>query len=139
MHAAAGHSGEAALVTVGFSLAAVALGLGTGILTGFLSALLGVGGGIVMVPMLAVLMHIPQHQAQGVSLAAMMPIAFTGMLKHHKLGNVDVRVAEWVGIGAVAGALIGSTYAQHLHAFTLKLAFGIFLIVMAALMAAKRK
>ncbi len=126
-------------ISVAFSLHSVLLGLGTGILTGFLSSLLGVGGGIVMVPMLTMLLAFPQKQAQGISLAAMMPIAFTGMLKHNKLGNMDFRVAKWVGLGAVVGAVTGSSLATSLPSMQLKLAFGIFLIVMAALMAAKKK
>lgn len=69
----------------------------------------------------------------------MMPIAFTGMLKHNKLGNVDFRVAEWIAIGAVIGAAIGATIANVLHPGHLKLVFGVFLILMAALMAANKR
>ena len=126
-------------VVLGFSVHSVMLGLGTGILTGFLSSLLGVGGGIVMVPMLTMLLAFSQKQAQGISLAAMMPISFAGMLKHSKLGNVDFRVAEWVSLGAMAGGFIGSMLAHSLTASTLKLIFGSFLVIMAVLMAAKRK
>lgn len=120
-------------------LAGGMLAVGTGVLTGFVSAILGVGGGIVMVPALTMLLHFPQQEAQGVSLAAMMPIAFTGMLKHNKLGNVDFRVAEWLGFGAVIGAALGATIAGVLQPGHLKLLFGGFLIIMAALMAARRK
>ena len=126
-------------VTSGLVLGSLLLALGAGLLTGFLSAILGVGGGIVMVPMLTMFLHLPQTQAQGVSLAAMMPIAFTGALKHHKLGNVEFRVARWIAAGAVVGAIAGSTAANTLNPGHLKLAFGAFLIIMAGLMAAKRK
>lgn len=132
-----GHAGAVALVS-GLSLSGALLGLGTGLLAGFLSSLLGVGGGIVMVPMITMFLGFSQQQAQGISLAAMMPIAFTGMLKHHKLGNVEFKVATWVTLGAVVGAVIGSKLAHILNGGTLKLAFGIFLIVMAGLMAAKK-
>jgi len=133
---AGGH--YATIVPMGFCAAGVLLALGTGMLTGFLSSLLGVGGGIVMVPMLTMFLCLPQQQAQGVSLAAMMPIAFTGMLKHNKLGNVDFKVAKWVAVGAVIGAVAGSTLANILNPGQLKLGFGAFLIIMAALMAAKK-
>lgn len=135
----AGHSGATTLITLAFTVPHLLLGLGTGLLTGILSSLLGVGGGILMVPMLTMLLGFPQQQAQGISLAAMMPIAFTGMLKHKKLGNVDFKVAQWIALGAVVGAVAGSQLANILHGGTLKLAFGIFLIVMASLMAAKKK
>lgn len=133
-----GHAGTAALVGTGLTLSGALLGLGTGLLAGFLSSLLGVGGGIVMVPMITMFLGFSQQQAQGISLAAMMPIAFTGMLKHHKLGNVEFSVAAWVAPGAVVGAVIGSKLANIMDGNTLKLAFGIFLIVMAGLMAAKK-
>lgn len=133
---AGGHCAN--IVPMGFCAAGVLLALGTGVVTGFISALLGVGGGIVMVPMLTMLLCLPQQQAQGVSLAAMMPIAFTGMLKHAKLGNVDFRVAKWIAVGAVIGAVAGSTLANTLNPGHLKVAFGVFLIIMAALMAAKK-
>jgi uncharacterized membrane protein YfcA len=133
---AGGHM--ATIVPMGFCLGGVMIALGTGVLTGFLSSLLGVGGGIVMVPMLTMLLHFPQQQAQGVSLAAMMPISFTGMLKHNKLGNVDFRVAQYVAVGAVVGAVVGSTLANALNPGDLKIAFGVFITIMAALMAAKK-
>ncbi len=129
----------AATVGLSFSLAGMWLALGTGVLTGFLSALLGVGGGIIMVPMLTMLLRLPQQPAQGISLAAMMPIAFTGMLKHHKLGNVDLTVAKWTSVGAVIGGVAGSCVANALDPGRLKIAFGVFVVLMAALMAMKRK
>lgn len=130
-HAAAAHA-------VAFSASGALLAMGTGMLTGLLSAILGVGGGIVMVPTLTMLLGFGQTIAQGTSLAAMLPIAFTGMLKHRKLGNVDFRVALWVGSGAAVGAFGGSLLANVLQPGALKLTFGIFLVIMAALMVAKK-
>ncbi len=121
-----------------FSAHAALLAVGTGVLTGLLSAILGVGGGIVMVPTLTLLLGFAQTIAQGTSLAAMLPIAITGMLKHRTLGNVDGRVAVWVGLGAAVGAFGGSQFAHALQACHLKLIFGVFLALMALLMAAKK-
>lgn len=118
-------------------LAWSAAALGTGILTGFLSAILGIGGGLIMVPSMVMLLGVPQHTAQGVSLAAMLPTAFTGSLIHRKLGNVESRVAWWIGCGAVPGALFGAYLAKSLDAQALKLGFGVFLMLMAVLMALK--
>lgn len=123
---------------VTLSAATSMLAVGTGVLTGLLSAILGVGGGIVMVPTLTLLLGFGQTVAQGTSLAAMLPIAITGMLKHRKLGNVDRGVALWVGLGASVGAFGGSQFANVLPACQLKLTFGIFLAIMAVLMAAKK-
>lgn len=122
-----------------FTAARVLLALGAGTLTGLLSSLLGVGGGIIMIPMLTMLLHFDQHTAQGTSLAAMIPIALTGMLKHDTLGNVDFRVAYYIAIAAAAGVLLSSWIANSLPSNTLKLVFGIFLAIMAALMVMKKK
>lgn len=123
---------------VRFSPHAVLLATGTGVLTGLVSSILGVGGGVVMVPALTLLLGFSQTLAQGTSLAAMLPIAVTGMLKHRKLGNVDGRVALWVGLGAACGALGGSHFANVMLGCHLKMIFGVFLAIIAALMAAKK-
>ena len=119
-------------------LFAVAAALATGLTTGFMSALLGIGGGVVMVPAMVLLLCVSQHTAQGVSLAAMMPTAFTGMVLHREMGNVDFRVAKWVGLGAIAGGIAGSSVAGSLDASLLKLIFGLFLVMMSVLMAVRR-
>jgi len=136
--ASMGHAAAGTVHIAQFTLTCALIATGAGILTGCLSSLLGVGGGIVMVPVLTVLFRLPQATAQGTSLAAMLPIACTGMLKHRSLGNVDIRVAKWVALGAAIGAIIGATLANILNPSTLKLIFGIFIIVMAVLMAAKK-
>lgn len=118
--------------------ATIGLALVVGVFTGFMSGLLGIGGGIVMVPAMVLLLKVPQQTAQGVSLAAMLPTALTGMLIHASMGNVDYRVARWIGLGAVAGALIGANLAVRTDPNTLKIGFGAFLALMAILMAAKK-
>lgn len=120
------------------SLPMAMLVVGVGILTGFMSALLGIGGGVVMVPAMVMLLGIAQKSAHGISLAAMMPTAFTGILMHCARGNVDFRVGGWVGLGAAVGAFCGALAAVNLDACTLRLIFAIFLILMSALMAAKK-
>lgn len=112
--------------------------IGVGLLTGFMSALLGIGGGLVMVPALTILLGLPQKMAHGISLAAMMPTAFTGMLMHRAMGNVDFTVGKWVGLGSAIGAISGATLAVSLDASVLKIIFGVFLIIMAVLMALKK-
>jgi len=110
-----------------------------GVASGVLSAILGVGGGVVMVPAMVLLMCIPQKTAQGVSLAAITPTALTGMLAHRKMGNVDSRVAAWIGFGGLAGAVTGATAMSSLAPGALKLVFGAFLVIMSAMLAIKRQ
>ena len=103
---------------------ATAAALATGLTTGLMSALLGIGGGVVMVPAMVLLLCVSQHTAQGVSLAAMIPTALTGMVFHRHMGNVDLRVAKWVGLGAMREVIAGSSIAGSLDASLLKLIFG---------------
>jgi len=106
----------------------VATAVSIGLLTGFLSALLGIGGGVVMVPAMVLLLGVNQQLAQGISLTAMLPTAFSGMLMHAKMGNVQGRVGLWIGLGAVVGALIGSWGAAQIHPTVLQIIFGCLLL-----------
>ena len=80
--------------------------LTTGVFTGFLSGMMGVGGGTIMVPAMVLLAGIGQHTAQGISLLAMVPAGGVGAFTHWKLGNVTANLL----IGLIPGILIG-TYA----------------------------
>ncbi|MGQ9454863.1 MAG: sulfite exporter TauE/SafE family protein [Armatimonadota bacterium] len=110
----------------------------TGVITGFASSLLGIGGGTVMVPAMVLLLDVNQHTAQGVSLAAMIPTALAGTIVHHRLGNVDLGVAKWIALGAIVGGVSGASVAGNLRASTLQVFFGGFLGIISALMITKK-
>ncbi len=95
----------------------------TGVFAGFLSGMMGVGGGVVMVPPMVVLAGMSQHLAQGTSLLAMVPIGLSGALTHYKLGNVHVHVAGGLIAGAVIGGYLGGTAANLLPENILMLLF----------------
>lgn len=113
--------------------------VGTGLLTGFMSALLGIGGGIVMIPAMVILLGVPQRLAQGISLATIIPTAFVGILIHRRMGNVDLKVGALVSAGAVLGIQIGSAIAIALKSDALTISFGVFLAVIAGLMMLKSR
>jgi uncharacterized membrane protein YfcA len=94
-----------------------------GFVTGFVSGMMGVGGGGVMVPLMVVLGGIGQHTAQGTSLLAMIPASISGASTHYKLGNVRLDIAWGLVIGSLVGAYFGATAANHLSEFHLKIAF----------------
>jgi hypothetical protein len=94
-----------------------------GFVTGFVSGMMGVGGGGVMVPLMVVLCDVGQHMAQGTSLLAMIPASTSGALTHYKLGNVKLDIVWGLVIGSLVGAYFGSTAANHLPAFHLKIVF----------------
>lgn len=103
----------------------VAIFLMIGFITGFVSGMMGVGGGGVMVPLMVVLGNIGQHIAQGTSLLAMVPASMTGALTHYKLGNVKVGIAWGLAIGSLIGAYFGATAAVHLPELYLKIVFAV--------------
>ena len=104
-----------------------------GIAAGILSGLLGVGGGIIMVPALVIL-GFSQKLAQGVSLAVIIPISVSGAFTHYKRGNVVPEVALWLGIGGIGGGLLGSALAGKAPDWILKIAFGVLMLIVGWLM-----
>ena len=100
-----------------------------GTVVGFLSGLLGVGGGVVMVPILVLLFGLPQHDAQGVSLFMVIPTAVVGAWSHVRLGNVERRIVLPVALASVVAAVCGAALANVLHGTTLRYLFGALLLV----------
>jgi uncharacterized membrane protein YfcA len=98
-------------MSVGLALAAIALGLGVGAL----SALFGVGGGVIMVPFIVLVLEKTQHVAEGTSLAVIVPTAIVGVLAHRRTGYVSGRTIAWLGAGGVAGAIAGARAALVLE------------------------
>jgi uncharacterized protein len=102
-----------------------------GLVAGALSGLLGIGGGIIIVPALFYLFKMSQHQAQGTTLALMVPpIGLLAAWTYYKAGNVDLKIAALICIGFVAGSLLGATYANIIPEQRLRQIFGfVFLFV----------
>ena len=98
-----------------------------GIVAGFFSALFGVGGGILIVPLLIFLAAHQARTATATSLAAIGLIALAGTVAYAVRGHVDVVAAAAVGLPAAAGALAGTTLQQRLANRTLTLLFAGFL------------
>src|SRR6059036_1067321 len=103
------------------------LALAVGFVGGGLGGLIGLGGGFIMVPLLIYLFHISQHDAQGTSLAVLLPpVGILSVLQYWRAGHVDVPVAVWAAAGYVGGGL-----AQLLGGAALRRVFALFLIVAA--------
>ena len=84
-----------------------------GLCSGFLAGVFGVGGGVIVVPALAMASDITHYQALATSLAAMTLPAVVGTYTHYTAGNVAMRVAPFLSLGAFAGAYIGARIAVH--------------------------
>jgi uncharacterized membrane protein YfcA len=105
-----------------------------GVGAGFLSALMGVGGGILVVPALTLLLQFPVKLATGSSLVAILITAVAGALTYGILGYVDVGAAVALGLPAAAGAIAGTWLQQRLSSHTVQLAFSGFLVLTAIMM-----
>lgn len=106
--------------------------IGIGLVAGFVSGLLGIGGGLVMVPMLVGWLGMPLKRALGTSLLAIVALVVPGTITHAALGHIDWSLFVVVTIGAVPGALLGAKIALGTHERTLRLLVGSFLLVVAA-------
>ena len=110
-----------------------------GIVAGLLSGLLGIGGGIIIVPALVFLFGYSQHLAQGTTLALMVPpIGILAAWRYYKQGNVDLSAAALICIGFVVGSLFGAKFASAVPELVLKRIFGVlFLAVSVRMIIAK--
>jgi uncharacterized membrane protein YfcA len=102
--------------------------IGGGLVAGFLSGTIGIGGGLAFVPIMTIGFRMAQPLAQGTSLAAIIPTALVGGITHVRQGNVRRDAAIWMGGGGVVGAVIGAVIAVELPSSFLARLFGVFLV-----------
>jgi uncharacterized membrane protein YfcA len=107
---------------------------GIGLGGGLLSGLLGVGGGVVMVPLLVLIGKRPQREAHAISLGAIVPIGIAGVLTFGAAGEVRLPEAIALTAGALLGAQVGARALARAPERTLKLVFGCFLLTVAVLL-----
>lgn len=100
---------------------------------GVAAGLFGVGGGVVIVPALIYWAGFSQHQANGTSLAVLLPpIGLAAMLEYYRHGNVNLTAAFLIAASLFVGAWAGALVANHLKEEYLRLSFGIFVCVLGA-------
>lgn len=105
-----------------------------GLIAGMLSGLIGIGGGVVMVPLFVLLLGLSQYNAQGLSLAVMLPpVTFLAVYNYHKAGGeyIDWRIALTVSAMFVIGGYLGSKIALHTDQNILKKIFGFIMLIIA--------
>lgn len=105
------------------------LALVTGILIGVVSGMIGIGGGILLVPCLVYFFHMSQHKAQGTSLAALLlPVGLLAFWEYYRAGNADLKVGLVVAVGFFVGGYFGGAFAQQLPEMVLRKTFGVVLM-----------
>lgn len=106
--------------------------LGIGLTAGLVSGLMGIGGGIIMVPLLAGWLGMPLKRVLGTSLLTIPALVIPGTVVHAVLGNIDWSVFVFATLGAVPGARIGASVALGTAERTLRLVVGGFMLLVAA-------
>jgi len=115
-------------------VAGMALEVGVGFVVGWLAGLLGVGGGVILVPILTLLFGVPQHAAQGVSLFMIVPTSIVGAWTQLKLGAVEKPLVLPVALASVVAAVAAAALAHLLPASTLRQLFGLLMVTLGARM-----
>jgi uncharacterized membrane protein YfcA len=106
-------------------LQTIGLLLLTGLCAGILSGFVGVGGGLIMVPMMVWLLGYSQHQAQGTSLAVLMlPVVFMAVRNYYRAGMIDPQVVALIAVAFLAGGYFGSRWSLALPMDAVRKIFG---------------
>jgi len=101
-----------------------------GLAAGLFSGLIGVGGGVIIVPVLLFLFHFTQHRAQGTTLALLVPpIGLLAAWAYYKQGYVDLKAAGLIGAGFFLGGLFGAKLATNVSNVALERIFGFALLL----------
>lgn len=117
------------------TLSSILILLLVGVAAGFLSGMVGIGGGIIIVPVLVYFLGFTQHQAQGTTLFMfLLPIGILGVMNYHKQGYVDYKTAFVIATTFVVGSYFGSKIAISLDQKLVKQIFGAIIIVLGAKM-----
>ena len=103
----------------------------TGLVAGMLSSLVGIGGGMIIVPAMVLLMGLDQKMAQGTSLALLLlPLGIGGVLVYHKAGNVKWNYALIMACTFIIGSYLGANVVKNLNGAIVKKIFAVFMIIM---------
>jgi uncharacterized membrane protein YfcA len=105
-----------------------------GVAAGFFSALFGVGGGLIIVPLLLTLTHLGERQAMATSLGAIGITALAGTIRYALDGDVEWGYAALVGLPAAVGAVAGTSLQQRLRTRPLALSFAALLAAVGVLL-----
>jgi len=110
-------------------------GLGIGVSAGILSGLIGIGGGIIIVPALVYFFGMDQKTAQGTSLAVLLPpTGLLAFIQYYRAGHVDIKIGILIVAGALLGGWLGGAFAMSLPQATLRKVFAVVMMLVAVKM-----
>lgn len=106
-----------------------------GLAAGAISGLLGIGGGLILIPALVYFFGLTQHQAQGTTLAMMVPpIGLLAALKYYRQGNAKLNIALFICLGFFIGAYFGAAFVEKIPELILKRIFGAVMLLVSVKM-----
>ena len=101
-----------------------------GLVAGIFSGLIGIGGGLIIIPVLVLMFGFSQHQAQGTTLALMVPpIGLLAAWTYYREGHVDLKAAALICAGFFIGGLIGARLANQISSSVLEKVFGVAMLL----------
>lgn len=107
-------------------------GLALGIAVGSVSGLIGLGGGVFLIPALTYFYGMSQKRAQGTSIATLLlPVGILAFWSYYKQGHADLKLALFIAVGFTIGGWFGGQYAQHLSDTALRRGFAVLLVALA--------
>ncbi len=115
----------------------LAAGTGLAFFGGLVSGLLGVGGGVLLVPIMALVLLMPMHAVVATSMFTMIFTSLSGVAQHWILGNVNFEYGLLLALGALAGAQVGARLCRRVSAEKLRLIFGVLVLVVSVQMIVK--
>ena len=98
-----------------------------GVISGIISGM-GIGGGAILIPTLLFFTDLSQQEVQGINLIVFIPVAIAALIVHIKEKNVDFKLAFWIIISGIVGAILGSKIALKIDSNVLRKLFAIFLL-----------
>ena len=108
----------------------IALYILLGLVAGVFAGIFGIGGGLILIPAMTFLFGMTQHQAQGTTLAVLVPpIGLLAAWRYYQNGHVNLLMAGFICLGFLFGGLLGANFAQGVSDPVLKRLFGIFLLL----------
>jgi len=106
--------------------------LAIGLIAGIASGMVGIGGGLIIVPALVFFMNQSQHTAQGISIGMLLlPVGFMAAYNYYKAGNFNMLYSILIGLGFIGGAYIGSRVAVTIDPLLMRRIFGVLILIMA--------
>ena len=107
-------------------------GIALGIAVGSVSGLIGLGGGVFLIPALTYFYGMSQKRAQGTSIATLLlPVGILAFWSYYRAGHADLKLALLIAVGFMIGGWFGGQYAQHLSETALRRGFAVLLVLLA--------